>query len=408
MSIYFPRPTGQHAVAARILYFEDHCRKETLVHDPMHPFRELVVHLWYPSQGAPQEKPNFRYFISRLAYAENQSWLGRLRVWLHNKLVEPVYSYSIPDGAFSSNQQSYPVILLSPALGSTADLYTAYAEELASHGYIVVGVNHTYYCNSVKFPDGRVMSKKILNEKYKNAREIEKFKAMDSWIETWIEDIAFVLASIKQINSDQNSFFYQHFDFEHLGMMGHSFGGAATTQLCRRNKRLKACVNIDGRLHGTDLTEPFDTPYMLLLAEELIKRKQKPVSDTELAKLGITREEDEYMKQRYIPALEELCSKLSHDAYTYVVKGADHLDLSDRALLKKMGNYTKLFGDYGVGPIDGNRAIAIVNACLVNFFNKYLKGQPSELLDRPQKKSDNFVTTTPIVDSGSSGPCSKN
>jgi predicted dienelactone hydrolase len=385
MSIYFPRPTGSYAVAAGILYFEDHTRKETLVRDRKHPYRELLVHVWYPSEGTLQKTPDFHYFIPRLAYAENQSWLGRLRTWLRNKTVEHVYSYSIPDGAFSHEQQSYPVILLSPALGSTADLYIAYAEELASHGYIVVGVNHTYYCNSVKFPDGRIMSKRILNEKYKNAREIDRFKAMDQWIETWIDDVEFVLAGIKQLNGDPSSFFYQRFDFEHMGMMGHSFGGATTTQLCRRDTRLKACVNIDGRLHGKDLTKPFDTPYMLILAEELVKRKQKPVTDVELAKLGITREEDEYMKQRYMPALEELRSKLSGDIYTYIVKGADHLDLSDRALLKNMRNYKKLFGDYGVGPIDGYRAIAIVNACLVNFFDTYLKGKPSELLSDPER-----------------------
>ncbi len=382
MSVYFSRPTGQYAVAAGILYFEDHARKETLVRDPRHPYRELVVHVWYPSQGALQKKPDFRYFIPRLAYTESRSWLGRLRTWLRNKTIESVYSYSIPDGAFSSNQQSYPVIFLSPALGSTADFYVAYAEELASHGYIVVGVNHTYYCNSVKFPDGRIMSKRILNEKYKNAREIERFKAMD----TWVEDIEFVLAGIKQLNGDPNSFFYQRFDLDHIGMMGHSFGGAATTQLCRRDKRFKACVNIDGRLHGKDLTRPFDTPYMLILAEELIRRKQKTVTDAELVKLGITREEDEYMKQRYVPELEELRAKLAGDVYTYVVKGADHLDLSDRALLKNMKNYTKLFGDYGVGPIDGYRAISIVNGCLVNFFDKYLNGQQSELLDGDGKQ----------------------
>ncbi|EKD23389.1 MAG: hypothetical protein ACD_82C00074G0002 [uncultured bacterium] len=45
-----------------------------------------------------------------------------------------------------------------------------------------------------------------------------------------------------------------------------------------------------------------------------------------------------------------------------------------------------LFGGFGVGDIDGFRATEIVNAYLGSFFDKYLKGKPSELLDGKSKK----------------------
>ena len=71
------------------------------------------------------------------------------------------------------------------------------------------------------------------------------------------------------------------------------------------------------------------------------------------------------------------------------MNGAGHIDLTDNALLIKYAApvfsrpLIKLVfvGPFGYGSIDGLRVTEIVNAYLVNFFNKYLKGQSSVLLN---------------------------
>jgi hypothetical protein len=53
--------------------------------------------------------------------------------------------------------QRFPALLPSPS-GFPPLLLAALAEEVASHGYVVVGINHTYETTVTVFGDGRVVS----------------------------------------------------------------------------------------------------------------------------------------------------------------------------------------------------------------------------------------------------------
>ena len=47
----------------------------------------------------------------------------------------------------------WPVLLLSPAAGTPAADYTGLNEDLASRGYVVVGIDHTFDAATVEFPE---------------------------------------------------------------------------------------------------------------------------------------------------------------------------------------------------------------------------------------------------------------
>jgi 8-oxo-dGTP pyrophosphatase MutT (NUDIX family) len=49
-----------------------------------------------------------------------------------------------------------PVILFSPGDGMDRSSLTGLAEELASHGFLVAGIDHTHDAGQVEFPGGRV------------------------------------------------------------------------------------------------------------------------------------------------------------------------------------------------------------------------------------------------------------
>lgn len=53
-------------------------------------------------------------------------------------------------------------------------------------------------------------------------------------------------------------------DLAHLGIFGHSFGGAAAAQVCHMDARCKAGIDIDGDLFGDVVQTGLDKPFMVL------------------------------------------------------------------------------------------------------------------------------------------------
>jgi predicted dienelactone hydrolase len=52
--------------------------------------------------------------------------------------------------------RGHPLAVLSPGFTNSRSTLTALAEDLASHGYVVAGIDHTYESHATAFPDGRV------------------------------------------------------------------------------------------------------------------------------------------------------------------------------------------------------------------------------------------------------------
>jgi len=73
--------------------------------------------------------------------------------------LSKVHGHSIRDSDLSPEQQPYPVVIL--RAGASADVwnYSTFAEDLASHGYVVVGFDAPYRSFTVVFPDGRITTR---------------------------------------------------------------------------------------------------------------------------------------------------------------------------------------------------------------------------------------------------------
>jgi len=379
-AFYFPKPTGQYAVGIKTYHWVDTKRKETLADDPAHPNRELMVNIWYPAQGKLAEKPTTPYAPYFLNYRNK----NKTKTWLM-LYARPKYSYAKFDVALSTDVAQFPVIIFSHGYGGTRDSNTVHCEELASHGYIVIGISHTYDSCIVQFPDGRIIDglKSIKKRKILKNFELEHYNEL----EIWTSDVRFVLDQLKELANKKNSIFYQRLDQEHIGMFGHSYGGATTTQICRIDSRIKAGVNLDGPLFGLEPTKKFDKPFMFLLAEDTVKvvNRQWTHADQKTFNIYLLDVENVF-KLRYLPAIKKLSQSMEHDIYTFVIKNAGHMAFSDHALTSYESTCSRFLGDFGTGLINGFRVTEIVNAYLVKFFDKYLKGQPSELLDGKNMK----------------------
>ncbi|PYV05482.1 MAG: hypothetical protein DMG26_05195 [Acidobacteria bacterium] len=177
-----------------------------------------------------------------------------------------VQVHAIPDAPVSAAQPGYPVLIFSTGYGRVPTDYTVLAEDLASHGYVVVGIANTYSAPVVAFPDGRVVSRVREAALPEGSRLAEK-TAADRLVMVWAEDVIFVIDQLDRLSTDASGGFFGRLDVTRLGVFGHSFGGAAAVEACSRDSRCKAAVDIDGALFGDVPRVGLKQPCMFVLSE---------------------------------------------------------------------------------------------------------------------------------------------
>ena len=333
--IKLPNTTGDFGVGTTYLHLIDKSRKE--FHKPEEN-RELFVQVYYPTDknysGNAEKylKLNSEHVKKSIADMKNIS-IDKL------SYVNNLKTHSIFNAKISNQEPNYPVVLFSPGFGSPQDTYTSYLEDIASHGYIVLGINHPYVTDPTVFLDGRV----IFQDSEFKKPDSEKKKELE--FNTWLQDIKFLIAELKNINIE-NKIFKNKLNLNQLGVMGHSFGGRLAVEAARHDTRIKAGIDLDGKLTPDISLSGFDTPFMFIVAQ----RKD-------------TKDQDR---------IERLQKNITNDAYLVIIKNADHGTFTDLNLVFKPWLYQ--------GNIDPQIGIEITRKYIYSFFNKYLKNRPINIL----------------------------
>jgi len=363
---YFPKPTGQYSVGTTSYQFKDESRKETHSENSTDK-RKLMIQIWYPAKGKKQ--------LSEIPY-DSEPCIEMLKIerGIPQKQLQDlkkIYTFA-HQGIPPENSSKYPVILFSPDFCCPRINNTANCEELASHGYIVIGIDPTYASAMVKFSDGQTIKGKdikILEQDVDNKEQ-----------QIWVEDTIFVLDQLEKLNKDIKSPLYGMFNLDKIGIFGRSYGGSTAAQLCRLDKRCKAGVSLDGGLFGKNSTEQFDKPFMFIMAQDW---PWAHMTKEDLKQINVTKEQFENIKKKWLEYIPALCNAIGQDTYQIKIKNTKHNDFSDSTLIKEISSLKSFNLD--VGTINGFRTTEIVNAYLLNFFNKYLKNQSSNFLNNENK-----------------------
>jgi len=234
--------------------------------------------------------------------------------------------------------------------------YSTLAEDLASHGYIVVGFDAPYRTGVVVFPDGRVITRRPENNpELFSGQELTLLAS--KLLAAWTGDVGFALERLKQLNaSDPSGKFTRRLDMSRVGVFGHSFGGATAAQFCSQDSRCKAGIDVDGSLHGSVIQAGIHKPFMFLGSE-----RGDFSSDAEVRQI--------------LADIQSVYDRLpSGGRLRIAIRGANHFTFSDDgALLKShiMRGLLRVFGKLG---IDGRRQLAVTAYCVRSFFDAYLKG----------------------------------
>lgn len=143
-------PTGSHSVGRDRVVLTDTERAEPHTADPL-DHRSVPVQLWYPAQPGSGNSAPYVDDLTVLSDALVESGaLSRLEVtglrWVRTAVLDRA---DVANGPL-------PVIVLSPGNQTNVGFYSSVAEDLASHGYLVIGVDHAYQVAATVLADGTV------------------------------------------------------------------------------------------------------------------------------------------------------------------------------------------------------------------------------------------------------------
>ncbi|MCI0712333.1 MAG: hypothetical protein L0154_19420, partial [Chloroflexi bacterium] len=312
--------------------------------------RELMVQVWYPADVEVGAAPAAYLPDSSLMVNEFNTVIKVLyNLLLDSDLAASLEfrSYAFSDAPISSAQNSYPVLIFSHGLGGFPALYSAQLEEMASHGYIVFAIFHTYLTPITIFPDGRMVT-------FSLPRSLDFYPGIDIH-RIASEDQIFVANQLQALNNVTDNVFAGKMDLESLGVFGHSMGGSAAVFSCYNDSRFHACLNEDG--------------FSNLLYEMNRGILQPSV----------------YMQKEINPdSMTNIYRSVRGPGYNLIIDGFGHLSFADFV----WGPISSPDGEdilhrIWTGNIDGLRATRIVRAYLLAFFDTYLKGENNALLDGP-------------------------
>lgn len=179
-----PAPTGGFHVGRTEYDFTDSSRVDPLA-PQKNTKRKLIVMAWYPTDTLIKGK-RAPYFPSAWANALN-TYQGFNQFGLHDYgSMRTNASANVP---IAHDGNKFPVLILEPGLGLTAPDYTLYAENLASHGYIVAGVTPTYSADVAVFLDGSIAKQNQLGL-ISNANSNSDAERL---LDIWTRDVTFVV-----------------------------------------------------------------------------------------------------------------------------------------------------------------------------------------------------------------------
>jgi predicted dienelactone hydrolase len=345
----FPVPTGKYAVGTTSIDLVDDSRIE-LCDPTTKSHRELVVQVWYPALKTNRAKA---------PYLKNLRLIPS-GVFSHLNLIK---TNAVTDAPIATIDAPYPIVIYSPAWSGFRTDNTFQTEELASHGFVVIGLEHPCSVPMAIYPSGRVIYGNLSADYTSSDAAMAKFlRVGEEQLALRTQDLSFVLDRLPQI--DRHHLFKSALNLDRIGVFGHSFGGAVAAQACASDPRLKAGLNMDGLLFGSAARQGAKQPFFFMNSD--YPRPTPADLSSPDGSLRRSKQTDAWGYQQRDRWLQ------AHGGYNLRLLESAHLNFSDYPLRKRSDN--------GGGKISTDRAMKIINEYTVAFFDRELKGDRSSLL----------------------------
>jgi len=252
-----PPLTGKYPVGITSLYVEDTSRTENEIHlgDAENRTRRLELNILYPA--VQSKEPRYRTLpdVEWVVDADDKRKMKFDQCWTRSQ-----------PGLEPATEMKFPLIIFSPGWAQNPNDYQLVAEELASHGYCVISVNHPG-SSFVTFHLGHKQDLRMLDTMPKLGEE-ERAKVIEKEVTNNSNDIAFILDQIKGKNVEAFELLLgDRIDLESVGGGGHSLGGAAALETCRKLPWIKAGISLDGTMLQNPEDEEMEQPFEIIVAQ---------------------------------------------------------------------------------------------------------------------------------------------
>jgi predicted dienelactone hydrolase len=373
-----PKPTGNYAVGIHYFHWTDQARDEPFVPEA-HRKRELMVKVHYPAKP-DDEKPFAPYFRGSSPLLKLFASANGLPAFLFDHLTF-VKSHAKEGLSLADDVPRYPVVLFSHGGGTSMEVHTAQAEDLASHGYIVVAIDHTYASAATQFPDHLVSARDA------TANFAPTGEPVAIIVQIMVDDARFVLDTLAALDAGQvETFFTGRLDLEKVGAVGHSLGGAVAYDLALHDQRVKAAINLDGRVFTVPSGELGNIPPFLMLANDdfyvqMIQNRQGLLDEFDTmteelkAQTIYTFGSEEAYRAAYAKAQQEIVALrnlLLASGNLYTIEGSSHMKFTDIGLFFGIQQLREQIGIGG--KTDPARCLVITQALTRAFFDQHLQG----------------------------------
>jgi predicted dienelactone hydrolase len=338
-----PPPTGSSKVGTRVMHFADPKREDPYLMNGTK--RELMVRFWYPAAAdvactrAEYISPGVRAYISELL------GLGLPQVTTNSCLD----ATAAPD--------EHPVVVFTHGFSGTFTDYTFLSEDLASRGYVVASVDHTFEATAVEFPDGRIEKSRYGSYLTKYVRSDPN--TLDYAASVRLDDLRFVINELQRLNARPDSAFAARLDLSRIALAGHSLGGLTTILGVEREARVKAGVVLDGLMPVTHVNRT-TTPLLMVAA-------------------GREQWDDDECR---------LWDELQGPRAAVNLKGVEHFAFSDAVWLTGAATET--------GTAGPDKTVAAIRDYVAAFLDANLRSKPvSPLLTKASLRYPEVALTTP-------------
>ena len=316
-----PRPSGNSQVGTRLMHWVDDSRVDPYPADGRK--RELMVRLWYPTSGITACTP---------ADYTSAGVLSQFSQLLDTTLPQ-ISTNSCLNAPIATG--THPVVVVTPGFTGTFTDYTFLTEDLASRGYVVVAVDHTYEATAVEFPDGRV--EQGVFGSYLTRYTRSDPPALAFAVSVRLADLRFVVNKLSAVNGGGDQDFADKLDLSRIALLGHSLGGLTTLLGVEKDGQFRAGISLDG-LVPDRLTPPTTTPVLL------VKAGINPWNENDC----------------------QLWSALRGNRVAVSLPGAEHIALSDAVWLGS--------GAVATGPMGIEKTIAAIRETSAAFLNAAFTG----------------------------------
>jgi dienelactone hydrolase len=348
-SVRTPTPTGSQPVGTREMDLVDALRPDPYLANGTK--RELLVRFWYPAS------PGQNCEVAR--YASPAVWNRFSR--LFGAPLPKVETNSCMDATAADGL--HPIVIFTHGYTGTFTDYTFLSEDLASRGYIVASVDHTYEATAVEFPGGRLTTSLVgshLNESWRTDD-----RTLQQAVSVRLEDLRFVVNQLERINSDPESPFLNKLDVHQIALAGHSLGGLTALLGIQEDTRFRAGILLDPYL-ADDVSMPTVTPVLVLAAGRTVW------SENEI----------------------RLWKNLEGPRLAVEYQGAEHSAPSDAIWLAK--------GAVATGEISEEETVGSIRDFIAAFLDANLRGKPPDSIllgSSPKSRGVRVTTQTQMLGS---------